>query len=238
MTLAGHLEELRRRLGLSLLAWLAATGVSFAYAGQLIAWLHWPAVRYIPQLAALSPTEPLVAYLRVAALGGFVLATPVLLAQLWGFVRPGLKPSERSLGTIVIWWGSAQFLLGGAVAYFILLPVSLRVLLSVGAQMIVPIISVDRYLSFATGLVFWCGMIFELPVVLSLLAKVGIVTPEWLRQQRPYAVLVLVIAAALITPTTDPVNLLLMAVPLVGLYELSIVIARWMRPRAMDRGGR
>lgn len=230
MTIAGHLEELRRRLGLCLLAWLVATGASLAYAGQLIAWLHRPAVRDIPQLAALSPTEPLIAYIRVAVLGGFVLAMPVWLAQLWGFVRPGLKPSEQLLGVTMIWWGSAQFFLGAAVAYYVLLPVSLRVLLSVGAHTILPIISVDRYLSFSTSLLVWCGVVFELPVVLSVLAKVGIVTPEWLRQQRPYAVLVLVIVAALITPTTDPVNLLLMVIPLLGLYEVSIVIARWMRP--------
>jgi sec-independent protein translocase protein TatC len=83
-----------------------------------------------------------------------------------------------------------------------------------------------------TTLILACGLLFELPVVLVILARLGIVTPEWLRQQRPYAILVLVIAAALVTPTTDPINLLLMAVPLVLLYELSIQLARWTTPRA------
>jgi sec-independent protein translocase protein TatC len=106
------------------------------------------------------------------------------------------------------------------------LPASLHVLLQIGRGYLEPVISIGRYLSFVTTLVFWSALVFELPVVLFVLAKVGIVTPEWLRQQRPSALLLLVILSALVTPTTDPINLLLMAVPLLLLYELSIWIAR------------
>lgn len=226
LTLAEHLEELRRRLGISLLALCLAVAVSLAQVERIIQWLRRPAEGLLPRFAFFTPTEPLMAYLKVAVLAGLILAMPVILTQLWGFVRSGLIARERSLGLVFVWWGSLQFAAGVAFAYVALLPVSLRVLLGIGRGVLEPVISIDRYLSFVTALVFWCGFVFELPVVLLVLAKVGIVTPEWLRQQRPYAVLILVIIAAVVTPTTDPVSLLLMAIPLLFLYELSIFITR------------
>lgn len=237
LTLAGHLEELRRRLGISLAAFLVATILCWTQVERLIEWLQHPAGSWLPRFAYFSPTEPLVAYLKVAGLGGCLLAMPVLLWQLWAFVQSGLQWKERYYGLLFIWWGSAQFLAGAAFAYFGLLPVSLKVLLGIGRHVLEPMISIDRYLGFVTALVFWCGLIFELPVVLVVLAKVGVVTPEWLRQQRSYAILVLFIVAALATPTTDPVNLLLMALPLVVLYELSILITRFAM-RNPSGGGR
>ena len=234
MTLAGHLEELRRHLGLSLLALLITVSVSLTQADRIIQWLVSPVQELLPFFAFFTPMEPLAAYLKVGTLAGLVLAMPVILWQVWAFVRGGLTPAERSSGAVFVWWGSAQFLAGAAFAYYVLLPVSLRFLFSIGAHYLRPVISIDRYLAFVTGLLGWCGLVFELPVVLSVLARVGIVTSEWLRQQRPYALLVLVIAAALITPTTDPVNLALVAVPMAVLYEASIWLTRMvMRRRAV-----
>ena len=230
-TLADHLEELRRRLGIALAALLVGVGVSFTRVEWIVQWLRRPAGEWLPPFAYFSPVEPLLAYVRVAVLGGLALAMPVILMQLWGFIRSGLTPRERSLGLAFIGWGSVQFLAGAAFAYYGLLPLSLRVLLGIGRDFLQPVLSIDRYLAFVTALLFWCGLVFELPVVLWVLSRIGIVTPAWLRQQRPYAVLILVIIAAVVTPTTDPVSLCLMAVPLVLLYELSILIARVALPR-------
>jgi sec-independent protein translocase protein TatC len=231
LTLAGHLEELRRRLGLSLLALLAAVGVSWTQVERIIGWLQRPAEPWLTSFAYFTPTEPVLAYLNVAVLSGLILAMPVLLSQVWGFVRSALTWRERYYGLAFIWWGSVLFLAGCLFAYYVLLPISLRFLLGIGRDYLEPVISIQRYLSFVTTITFWCGLLFELPAVLFLLARVGIVTPEWLRQQRPYAVLVLVILAAVITPTTDPVSLLLMALPLLALYEGSILVSRWAIPR-------
>ena len=232
MSLADHLEELRRRLGLCLLAVLAATGASLVRISDLIAWLRQPAGAQLPAFAYFSPAEPLGAYLKVAALAGLALAMPVILWQAWAFVRGGLTPAERRWGLVFIWSGSGLFVAGLAFAYAVLLPMSLRVLLGIGAGTLQPMISIDRYLSFVVSLAFWCGVVFELPALLFLLAKLGIVTPEWLRQQRPYAILVMVVLAAIMTPTTDAVSLLLMAVPMVLLYEVSILVVRVaFRPR-------
>src|SRR3989338_2126530 len=226
MTLAEHLEELRRRLGISLVALMAAVGISATQVDRLLVWLRRPAEGLLPAFAYFSPTEPLIAYLKVACLAGVILAMPMLFAQLWGFVRAGLTQRERALGLAFVGWGSALFAAGAAFAYAVLLPVSLRVLLGIGRGTLEPVLSIDTYLSFVTALAFWCGVVFELPAVVWLLAKVGVVTPAWLRQSRPYAILVMVIIAALVTPTTDPVSLLLMTAPLLVLYELSIGLAR------------
>ena len=230
MTLAEHLEELRRRLGVSLAALVAAVAISATQIDRLIGWLRRPAEGLLPAFAFFSPTEPLFAYMKVACLAGSVLAMPVILAQVWGFVRTGLTPQERSWGLAFVWWGSVLFAAGVAFAYVVLLPVSLRFLLGIGRGMLMPVLSIDTYISFVTSIAFWCGVLFELPAIVFLLAKVGIVTPAWLQQSRSYAILVIVIIAALVTPTTDPVTLLLMAAPLVLLYEVSIWLAHAARP--------
>jgi sec-independent protein translocase protein TatC len=226
LTLAGHLEELRRRLGISLAVLLAAVGLSLTQAERIIRWLQRPVEGLLPQFAFFSPAEPLLAYLKVGVLAGLILAMPVLLGQLWGFVRTGLTPQERSWGAAFVCWGSIQFLAGAAFACLVVLPLSLRVLLGIGRDVLVPVVSIDRYLAFVTSLVFWCALAFELPVALFILAKAGIVTPEWLRQQRPPAVLVIAIIGALATPTTDPVTMLLVSLPLMLFYELAIVLTR------------
>lgn len=226
MSLAEHLEELRRRLGICLAALLVTTTVSFTQVERILGWLQRPAAWWLPRFAFFSPTEALVAYVKLSVLAGLALAMPVLLWQAWGFVRTGLRPAERRYGLVFIWAGTAAFLAGVLFAYHVLLPPTLRFLLSLGEPLLQPIISIDRYVAFVATLLFWCGTVCELPIVLWLLAKVGIVTAAWLRQQRPYAVLVMAIAAALITPTTDPVNLLLMAAPMAGLYEASIWLVR------------
>ena len=226
LTVAEHLEELRRRLGISLAAVVIAIGVSLTQVERLIGWLMRPAQPLLPRLAFFSPTEPLLAYLQVATFAGLMLAMPVLLAQLWGFARTGLKRQERSWGLTFIWSGSGLFIGGVAFAYFALLPLSLTFLLGLARGTLEPVISLQRYLSFVMGLTFWCGVMFQLPAVLWILVRVGIVTPAWLRQQRPYAVLVLVIIAAVLTPTTDVATLLLVTVPLLLLYEVSILLTR------------
>src|SRR3989338_3130622 len=132
MTLAEHLEELRRRLGISLVALVVAVGISATQVDHLLVWLRRPAEGLLPAFAFFSPTEPLIAYLKVACLAGVTLAMPVLLTQVWGFVRSGLTQRERSCGLAFVGWGSALFAAGAAFAYAMLLPMSLRVLLGIG----------------------------------------------------------------------------------------------------------
>lgn len=226
LSLADHFEELRRRLGVSLAALLVAVAVSWTQADRLIWWLQRPVEPLLPQFAFFTPVEPLTAYVKLAVLAGVVLAMPVFLWQAWAFVRTALTRRERAFGVLFVGWGTVQFLLGAALAYGVLLPVSLRVLFQIGEPVLEPVISIGAYVGFVTMLMIWTGLVFELPVVVFLLSRLGILTPEWLRQQRAYAILVLVIFAAIVTPTTDPVSLLLVAGPLILLYQASIAIAR------------
>ena len=236
MALAEHLGELRRRLAICLAAVLIASCVGFALAERLIGWLKRPAEGFLPRLAFFSPTEALVAYLKVAVGFGVVVALPVILAQLWAFVRPALSWRERFYGMAFVWWGSLLFIGGAAFAYVVCLPLFLRFLLRIGEAQLVPIISVSRYLGFATGVMLTCGVLFEVPLAMVFLTRVGLITPATLRRQRGIALLGLVVVAAFVTPTTDAISLLLMTIPLLGLYELAIVVSQWAgRPPRLSR---
>ena len=230
MTLAEHLEELRRRLAVALLAVVVGSCAGFALAGRVLEWLKRPAGSLLPQLAFFSPTEALFAYVRVAVTLGVVVALPVVLYEVWGFIESALTRTERVYGRLFVWLGSALFAAGAAFAYAALLPVSLRMLLTIGGPSLMPMISVGRYLSFVLGLMIACGAVFELPLIIVLLTKLGVVTPALLRQQRGVAIVIILVIAAVVTPTTDALNLMLMALPLVVLYELSILLSRFARP--------
>ncbi len=230
MTLVDHLDELRRRLAWCLLAVVLGSGVGFAFAGHLLEFLKRPSGVLLPQLAFFSPTEALGAYMRVAVTFGVVVALPVLLYEVWAFIESALTRTERLLGLLFVWLGSLLFAGGVAFAYAVLLPVSLRVLLTIGSPSLMPMISVSRYLSFVCGLLLACGAVCELPLVIMLLTKLGVVTPQALRQQRGVALVAILVVAAILTPTTDAISLLLMALPLAALYELSILLACFVCP--------
>lgn len=231
LSLADHLEELRRRLLAAVAAVAVGAALSWAWVGTVIEWLKRPAGTALPQLAFFGPAEGMVVYLRVAALSGFVLALPVILHEVWGFVNPGLTPRERRYGLAFVWWGSILFVLGAAFAYGVLLPVSLKWLLGVGAGQLVPVISVSRYLSFTALVIVATGLVFELPLAVWCLARIGVVTHAALRRRWRHGLLGVVVAAAVLTPTTDVVTLLLMALPLLVLYEVSVWVARFATVR-------
>jgi len=226
LTLVEHLDELRWRLALCLATLFVTGTLALWNAERLIAWLRRPIGIWPLRLAYFSPTEALGAYLTVGVWGGLILALPVILYQAWMFVRPALTWRERSAVLAWLGWGSALFLGGAAAAYWLVLPKLLRFLLSIGSPSLQPVLSVRQYLSFVLSVVISCGAVCELPLVIALLTRLDVVTPQSLRRFRPLALLALVIAAALLTPTTDAFTLLLAMIPLAALYELSIAISR------------
>ena len=230
LTLIGHLEELRRRLLICVVAWAAGTIAGLAAATRMIEWLIRPARPFLPTLAFFTPTEPLTASLKVAATAGVILSLPVWLAQIWAFVQPGLTPRERRLGASFVIGGSVLFLGGAALGYWTLVPFTLKFLLTFGQGMFEPVISIGTYLSFVAGLLVACGAACELPLAVYLLTRVGLVTHEHLVRWRGPALIVLLVIAAIITPTTDALTLAAVALPLALLYEGSIVVA-WLAGR-------
>ncbi|MBI4003711.1 MAG: twin-arginine translocase subunit TatC [Candidatus Omnitrophica bacterium] len=232
----GHLEELRKRLWICAGVILVASMGSLTFAGTLVDWLKRPAGSLLPRLAFFSPPEAFVAYLKVAVTAGLVLSLPIVLHELWAFIRPGLTRRERGAGLAFVWWGSALFAAGGAFAYWVLLPVSLTFLLEFGGGQLEPVISISRYLSFTTMVILACGVVFQWPLAVFLLAKLGVIRPQTLRRKWRHAVVGMVVVGAILTPTTDVATLFLMIVPMLALYEVSIWLAQLATPRRNRNG--
>lgn len=231
-TLTEHLGELRRRLLVCLLTVTVAASVSFRYAETILEWLKHPAGTLLPRLAFFHPTEAFTAHLKLALASGVVLALPMILFQGWAFVKPALSCRGRFYGLAMVWWGSVLFLAGAAFAYGGLLPTFLQFLLGFGGSQLEPVISISRYLSFVTGTILVCGVLFELPLVLFVLSRLELIRPSELRRHRPLAILIMLVVAALVTPTTDAFGMLLLTVPLLALYEISIWVTALASRRA------
>jgi sec-independent protein translocase protein TatC len=234
--LTAHLDELRRRLWISVLVVTLASVASFGWAGTLIDWLKRPAGETLPTLAFFSPPEAMLAHLKVAVTAGLLLSLPLLLHELWLFVSPGLTRQERWYGLAFVWWGTGLFFWGAAFAYWILLPLSLRFLLTFGGGQLTPVISISQYLSFTTTVLLVCGMVFELPLAIFLLAKIGVLNAATLRRRWRHALVAMAIAAAVLTPTADIATMVLMLIPMLALYEVSIWAARIAAPRRCRDG--
>jgi sec-independent protein translocase protein TatC len=234
-----HLEELRSRLIKSFIAVGAGFGICYAFKETLFEILLYPLLRVMPDGGKLIFTgipEAFFTYLKVSFLAGIILASPVLLYQFWLFVAPGLYHRERRvLGPIIA--VTSFFFIGGALfGYFVVFPSGFKFLLSFGADYIRTLPSMREYLDFSTKLLFIFGLVFELPVVLASLARLGIVSVDYLKRNRKYAVILAFVAGAFLTP--DVVSMMLMAMPLMVLYEIGIFGAKIVsRRKAAEASG-
>ena len=230
LSLFQHLSELRRRVVISVLALLVGSAVSFAFFRQLIELLVRPArdleTGIGGQLVYTEVTELLTTSFKVSFVAGFMLAFPIILYQVVMFVAPGLTPKERRYLLGFLPGALLAFAAGVAFGYFILTPPALHFLLTFGGDVAVPMIRVSNIINLMIRLLFWMGLAFETPLVMYLLAQLGIVNARKLARFRRYWVVVAFILAAIITPTFDPVNQALVAAPLLVLYELGILLAR------------
>lgn len=233
MTVVEHLDELRRRLIISLVAVGLGSIAGFVFYRPILDFLQQPyrdAVESLPDtittdLIVTTPTEPFLAFIKIGMFTGFLIALPVLLYQVWRFITPGLTHRERRMAIPFV-LSSLVLFAGGTVFAFSILPRGLSFLFSFGGDNLVPLLTIDRYLSFLFFLILAFGLSFELPLVLLFLVGVRVVTSQQLRRWRRYALLGTAVFAAVATPTQDPYTMLLMAVPLYLLYEGAILIAR------------
>jgi len=219
-----HLEELRDRLIKSAIALTVTTLFSFIFAKKLLEILVAP-MGATPPVSS-SPTTNIVVFTKVALISGVVLAMPVLVYQLMSFIAPGLTRQEKRYLYFVVPGATLSFVVGIAFAYFVMLPTAIPFLKGFLGDIIQPNWFVDKYISFITSLLFWVGLSFETPLLIFFLAKLGIVTPAALSSNRKYAVLVIAVLSAVITPTPDPFNMILVMAPLILLYEIGILLAR------------
>jgi sec-independent protein translocase protein TatC len=222
MTLWEHVEELRKRLFIALLALGAATAGSFAFAEKVIILLAEPAGS-IEALQSIEVTENVAVFMRVALLCGVAIAMPVILYELLAFIIPGLKRGEKRWIFMTIFFGTLLFLAGAAFAYFIMLPASVTFLINFLVVETKPRLS--SYINFITSLIFWLGVGFQFPIIIFALAKLNILSAKTLAKGWRYSLVIIAIMAAMITPTVDPVNMVLLMAPLFLLYLLSVLFA-------------
>jgi len=229
MGLFEHLKELRDRTLRAFIAVLLGTGIGFIFAGQGLVILQQPFCRLVDtteacQFQLIAPTDGIVVYLRVALLIGGILAIPMITYQLLMFVIPGLTNKEKRTVIMAIPAITGLFIVGVFFAWFILLPPALGFLDDFLPNIFRPEWTADGYLSFVTALIFWMGVAFETPLIFFVLSLIGLVTAGTLLRNWRIAVVGAAVAAALITPTIDPVNMFLVMAPLMTLYAISIVL--------------
>lgn len=222
MSLLEHLDEMRDRLVKSFVAVTIATFLVAVFTPQILKFLISP---YGRSLLVIGPTEGISIYFRVALTGGVVLAMPVIIYHLLMFILPGLSENEKRY---VIWGvpaATALFAIGIAFAWYMLIPTAIDFLSNWQSDIFDQQWQSQKYIPFVTSLIFWIGISFETPLLIFIMAKLGLVTPKFLLQNWRFAVIIIAIAAAMITPTVDPFNMALVMIPLIVLYGLSILLA-------------
>lgn len=232
LSISQHLLELRKRILISGAAVLIGTVVALIFYEDIVELLLRPADELSSdegpaRLIYTELTEMIAVTVRVSILGGLILAFPVVLYQAIMFVAPGLTKRERRFLLTFMPGVILSFVGGVAFGYFVLIPPAVNFLLSWGSDLATPMIRIGNYVSIMVTLLFWLGLVFETPVVMFLLAKLGVVSWRTYAKWRRYWILVAFILGALITPTFDPVNQALVAAPLIVLYELGIWLSRF-----------
>lgn len=228
LTLLGHLNELRIRLTYVAVALLITTALSFAFAEPVLQFLLGPyanSIEGVVELQTLEPTEGIETFFKVSLLSGSIFAMPVILYQFWQFIVPGLTKSEKKYVFIFLPSALLLFVLGILFAWFVLIPAAVFFL----ANFLGTIFKTDwtprGYIGFVLRMLFWLGLAFEMPVIIYFVARVGVVTAQALREQWRFAIVGIAVLAAVITPSIDPVTMLLTMAPLLILYMLSIGLA-------------
>jgi len=252
LSLVAHLTELRDRLMVASIAVVITTALAFVFSVDIIRILlvpvncsflhidssHFPflvpeysCVENRAKLIALSPTENFTTFMRVSLFSGLALAMPVILYEIYAYVDPALLPNERRF---IRWSGLpvlGLFLGGMAFCYFILLPNAIKFLISFGSDVIENQLRASDYISFVTTFILGVGLVFEVPVIIYTLVRVGVVQRSFLTKQRRYVVLLVFVAGAILTPTPDPFNQTLVAIPMYLLFELGLFLARFVPKR-------
>lgn len=227
MSLIEHLEELRQRLIKSVIALAVTTGLSLIFAKQVLEGFRELLPQGTPPLQTLTPTEAYVVYFKIALMCGLAVAMPVIVYQFMAFIVPGLTRQERRWLYLVAPGAGILFVLGLLFAYFVILPFGLPILQGFLADLVEQQWRLDYYVSFVVRFLTITGLIFETPLVIFFLSKVGLISQERLSRSRRYAIVVAAAVAAVLTPTTDPFTMLLVMGPMILLYEFGILLARF-----------
>lgn len=227
MSFLDHLGEMRNRIIWSVVAVIVCAAIAGVFIQELMDYvLLNPASAVGLSLQNLRPFGQPFLFFKVAIVSGIILAFPFILYQLWKFVSPGLFPNEQGWVKSITFFTSLCFLSGIFFAYFVMIPSMLKFAASFGTDKIQNIIDINEYFSFITMILLAAGLLFELPMATFVLSRVGMLTPKGMRKYRRHAIIAILILAAILTPTPDPISQLIFAIPLFFLYEFSIIISK------------
>ncbi|MBC87557.1 MAG: twin-arginine translocase subunit TatC [Bdellovibrionaceae bacterium] len=224
-TLVSHLTELRRRLVYTIITLLLGFFACWNFSEQIFDFIRLPIAPYLPQdgLVFTAPMDKFLAHIKVCLLASIVVTSPLWIYQIWAFIAPALYKEERKFGLAFIFFGTILFLSGVSFLYFLVMPMAFKFLLQFGGEVDKAMITIKEYLSFfiTTTLVF--GVAFEMPLMFAILAKLGVVSPNFLINNWRYAVVILAAGSAMFTPP-DVISMVMMMIPMLGLYGLSIIL--------------
>jgi sec-independent protein translocase protein TatC len=234
-----HLRDLRTRLTRSILGIVAGMCVVGYWVAEIVEYLMSPIRKALPEghqtLVYTSAIEPMMVYLKVAVYGGVFVAAPWILFQIWQFIAPGLYKKEKRIIVPFLFWATLLFYAGSAFCFYVVMPPAFPAMLAFASDSsLTPMLSLSEQLSLVLAMLLGFGLVFEMPVIIAFLAMIGLTSAEFLAKYRRYAVIVNVIVAAIITPTGDPLNLALMALPMIVFYEIGIILARILGKKRVD----
>ncbi|QNM91129.1 twin-arginine translocase subunit TatC [Aliarcobacter cryaerophilus] len=227
-----HIADLRKRLTISTITVVIMFFACFSFYEPILEWMMAPVKHALPagtSMIAVEIQETFFTAMKVAFFGGFIISLPVIFWQLWLFLAPGLYDHEKKLVVPFVFFATLMFLLGAAFAYYIVVPVGFDFLIAFGNSVVSVLPSIGKYVGFFTKLLIGFGIAFELPVITFFLAKIGLVNDQMLKDFFRYAVVLIFIVAAVLTPP-DVISQVLMAAPLLILYGVSIYIAKVFNP--------
>jgi sec-independent protein translocase protein TatC len=223
MTFLDHLEELRRHILRGVSAIIVGAVLGYIFGTRIISLLSKP----VGELYFFSPPEAFLVRLKVAGAIGFVIAMPYLLFELWRFVAPGLTSKEKKYAFPLVTIGTFLFYIGGGFGFFVVLPLGIRVLMGFGGEHLIGLINASRYFNFVIVFLLVFGLLFELPVIMFFLVKMGIIEPSTLARRRREVIVGIFILAAVLTPSVDFITQLLLAIPLIILFEIGLLASRF-----------
>ncbi len=235
MSFLEHLEELRWRIIYTLIGVVVGTIIAWIFIDFLInSILLIPAKKANINLQNLRPFGQLFLFFEVAVIGGVVLSIPNVFYQIWKFISPALKENEKKYVTSIVVYSTLCFLIGLVFAYFIMLPLTLSFAGKFGTPEIENNFAIDEYFSIIISVMLAAGIIFELPMLSFFLSKIGILKPSFMKKYRRHSIVVIMFLAAILSPGTDPVAQILLAVPLVLLYEISIFVSKFSQKKSIE----
>ncbi|MBY0553310.1 twin-arginine translocase subunit TatC [bacterium] len=235
MSLIEHIGELRFRVTRSAYGIFAGMILCWGFSEKIFNFVRQPIQQYLPSggLVYTAPMDKFMAHIKIAFVVGLLISAPYWLYQLWSFISPALYRKEKKIAAGFIFFGTLQFLLGLLFSYYVVLPMAFHFLMTFGGDIDKPMITIDHYLGFVTQTAVVFGLCFQMPVVISFLGMIGIVSQNFLKKNRRYAVLIIAVVSAIAAPP-DALSMILLLVPMWVLYEISIIVVGMFEKRKAE----